>query len=166
MPLRSEVCWKLTNKAFLSRLWSQSVVFVLNFEQISITALSEYISVQSQRESQHHFNNINLFSLNFREFICSLSVTTRGTFEEKLRWAFDVYDVDRNGVISQNEVLTIVKSINKMMGNINNKDSSEQRILTIFSAFDKNQDQMLSLDEFIEGAKKDATFVKMLQCSE
>ena len=52
------------------------------------------------------------------------------------------------------------------MGNINNKDSSEQRILTIFSAFDKNHDQMLSLDEFIEGAKKDATFVKMLQCNE
>ena len=107
-----------------------------------------------------------IFSLDFREFICSLSVTTRGTFEEKLRWAFDVYDVDRNGVISQNEVLTIVKSINKMMGNINSKDSSEQRILTIFSAFDKNHDQMLSLDEFIEGAKKDATFVKMLQCNE
>ena len=86
--------------------------------------------------------------------------------EEKLRWAFDVYDVDRNGVISKDEVLSIVKSINKMTGNINDKNATEERILTIFAEFDENQDQMLSLAEFIEGARKDPIFVNMLQCNQ
>lgn len=106
------------------------------------------------------------FVLDFREFICSLSITTRGTFEEKLRWAFDVYDIDGNGAITRNEVIAIVKSINKMMGYINDKNASEERILSIFKEFDKNQDQMLSLEEFIDGAKQDSIFVKMLQCNE
>lgn len=65
-----------------------------------------------------------------------------------------------------NEVLSIVKSINKMMGYINDKNASTERIHDIFRNFDKNHDQMLSLDEFIEGAKQDQTFVLMLQCTE
>lgn len=105
-------------------------------------------------------------SLDFREFICSLSITTRGSFEEKLRWAFDVYDIDGNGVISLNEVLAIVKSINKMMGYLNDKNTSKEHIYSVFKNFDTNHDEMLSLHEFIEGAKQDQTFVKMLQCSE
>ena len=105
----------------------------------------------------------NLLSLDFKEFICSLSVTTRGSMEEKLRWAFEVYDVDRNGVISREEVLSIVKSINMMTGNMTNKNTNEDRILAIFAKFDENEDQMLSLEEFIEGARKDPIFVNMLQ---
>ena len=106
------------------------------------------------------------FNLDFREFICSLSITTRGSFEEKLRWAFDVYDIDGNGVISTNEVLAIVKSIQKMMGYMNDKNTSEERLLNIFRNFDKNHDEMLSLTEFIDGAKQDQIFVKMLQCTD
>jgi len=63
-------------------------------------------------------------------------------------------------------VLAIVKSINKMMGYINDKNASEERIQNVFMNFDKNHDQMLSLEEFIEGAKRDQMFVNMLQCSE
>ena len=96
----------------------------------------------------------------------SFSPFTTGTFEEKLRWAFDVYDIDGNGSITRNEVIAIVKSINKMMGYINDKNASEERILDIFRSFDKNHDEMLSLEEFIDGAKKDQIFVKMLQCNE
>ena len=53
-----------------------------------------------------------------------------------------------------------------MMGYINDKNASEERILDIFRSFDKNHDEMLSLEEFIDGAKKDQIFVKMLQCNE
>ena len=77
-----------------------------------------------------------------------------------------MYDIDGNGVISFNEVLAIVRSINKMMGYINDKNASTERIQNVFKNFDKNHDQMLSLEEFIEGAKRDQTFVKMLQCTE
>lgn len=141
----------------------------LTLEQFTKIYSEFYGTHEAKKFAEHLFRTFDVNHdgrIDFREFICSLSITTRGSFEEKLRWAFEVYDIDGNGVISLNEVLSIVRSINKMMGYINDKNASTERIQDIFKNFDKNHDQMLSLDEFVEGAKRDQTFVKMLQCTE
>ena len=83
--------------------------------------------------------------------------------EEKLRWAFQIYDIDGNGYITKKEMLSIVKSIQKMVGALDDKNASDEKLLHIFKAFDTNKDGKLSLQEFIDGAKKDPTFIKMLQ---
>lgn len=46
--------------------------------------------------------------LNFREFVIGLSLSLRGTFDEKLYWAFKIYDVDGNGFISRSEMDEII----------------------------------------------------------
>lgn len=141
----------------------------LTLEQFTNIYSEFYGTSEAKRFAEHLFRTFDVNQdnrIDFREFICSLSITTRGTFEEKLRWAFDVYDIDGNGAITKNEVLCIVKSINKMMGYINDRNASEEKILTIFREFDTNHDQMLSLEEFINGAKQDQTFVQMLQCND
>lgn len=101
----------------------------------------------------------------FREFISSLSVTTRGTLEEKLQWAFSIYDIDGDGYITQNELFSILRAIHKMVGAIDDRRLTKTNVTRLFEKMDKNHDGSLSLEEFVSGAKEDELFVQMLQTS-
>jgi len=51
-----------------------------------------------------------------QEFVMGLSVLARGTIQEKLLWAFNLYDTNADGVITREELLNVVSAIYDMMG--------------------------------------------------
>ncbi|KAK3095230.1 hypothetical protein FSP39_011905 [Pinctada imbricata] len=54
--------------------------------------------------------------INFEEFVMGLSVLSRGSFQERLQWAFSLYDINGDGLITKEEMLDIVSAIYDMMG--------------------------------------------------
>jgi serine/threonine-protein phosphatase 2B regulatory subunit len=84
--------------------------------------------------------------VDFQEFVTGLSAfSSKGNKDEKLRFAFKVYDIDRDGYISNGELFIVLKM---MVGN-NLKDVQLQQIVdkTIMEA-DKDQDGKISFEEF------------------
>ena len=107
----------------------------------------------------------------FREFVMSISITSRGTLEQKLQWAFKVYDIDEDGYITRKEMLEIVKAIFKMsrhnslsstLSVSEDPVSPEQRVDEIIKQLDANMDGKLSEQEFIEGSRNKPDIVSKL----
>jgi serine/threonine-protein phosphatase 2B regulatory subunit len=84
--------------------------------------------------------------VDFQEFVSGLSAfSSKGNKEQKLRFAFKVYDIDRDGYISNGELFIVLK----MMVGSNLKDQQLQQIVdkTIMEA-DLDGDGKISFEEF------------------
>ncbi|XP_061192037.1 neurocalcin homolog [Saccostrea echinata] len=104
-------------------------------------------------------------TLDFREFMCALSVSSRGTVENKARMAFKIYDLDRDGFITESEMTEILKAMNKMTSSKTIGLSPEEKTREIFLRLDKNQDGNLSMSEFIKGVQTDSSIMRILTCA-
>ncbi|XP_040074401.1 neurocalcin-delta B-like [Ixodes scapularis] len=105
--------------------------------------------------------------IDFREFMRGLNATSRGKPDQKLTWAFNVYDLDGDGFIDKDEMLQMITNVLKMSASSKStpsKDNLDPKKLVeqIFAAMDTNGDGKITLQEFLEGIKKDPTCVNLL----
>ncbi|XP_021115481.1 guanylyl cyclase-activating protein 1 isoform X3 [Heterocephalus glaber] len=121
--------------------------------------------------------------IDFMEYVAALSLVLKGKVEQKLRWYFKLYDVDGNGCIDRDELLTIIRFrhwywgqsvhciphsalLSQAIRTINpwsaTAMSAEEFTDTVFAKIDVNGDGELSLEEFLEGVQKDQVLLDTL----
>lgn len=105
-------------------------------------------------------------TVDFKEFITALSISSRGSTDEKLEWAFKLYDRNGDGKISATEMLQIVEAIYKMVGTMMNlpddESTPEKRVRKLFDMMDTDHNGEISYEEFREGSKKEDTIMSAL----
>ncbi|XP_078535009.1 Kv channel-interacting protein 4 [Lissotriton helveticus] len=104
------------------------------------------------------FDTAQSGTVSFEDFVLGLSVLLRGTTQEKLNWAFNLYDINKDGFITKEEMLDIMRAIYDMMGKftypILREEIPRQHVETFFQKMDKNKDGVVTIDEFIESCQK------------
>uniref|UniRef100_A0A8D1Q5B3 Potassium voltage-gated channel interacting protein 3 n=1 Tax=Sus scrofa TaxID=9823 RepID=A0A8D1Q5B3_PIG len=109
-------------------------------------------------------------AIRFEDFVIGLSILLRGTVHEKLKWAFNLYDINKDGYITKEEMLAIMKSIYDMMGRhtypILREDAPLEHVERFFQKMDRNQDGVVTIDEFLETCQKDENIMSSMQLFE
>ncbi|NWI92646.1 CSEN protein, partial [Pitta sordida] len=93
-------------------------------------------------------------ALCFQDFAVGLSVLLRGTERQKLRWTFDLYDVNKDGYVTKEDMLEILNSIYAMMGHCTQPSlrasAPAQHVELFFQKMDRNGDGVVTFEEFLE----------------
>ncbi|KAG8591562.1 hypothetical protein GDO81_000217 [Engystomops pustulosus] len=104
------------------------------------------------------------------DFVMGLSTLLRGTIQEKLNWAFNLYDINKDGYITKEEMLDIMKAIYDMMGKCTyplvREDTPKQHVENFFQKMDINKDGVVTIEEFIESCQKDENIMCSMQLFE
>lgn len=144
--------------------------------------VSQYAHYLFQAFDQDHNGTIT-----FQDFVVGLSALSRGAPVDKLRWAFQLYDLNGDGVISRDEMTDVIVSIHSLVGaphharptssagggasstgagsggpDDDDPDSVRDHANRVFQKLDLNQDGVVTIDEFIETCLKDENVMKSL----
>lgn len=124
----------------------------LDLDNSGSLSVEEFMSLPDLQQNPLVQRVIDIFDadgngeVDFKEFIEGISLfSVRGDKESKLKFAFKIYDIDKDGYISNGELFQVLKM---MVGN-NLKDTQLQQIVdkTIILA-DKDEDGKISFEEF------------------
>ncbi|XP_076827069.1 recoverin 2 [Brachyhypopomus gauderio] len=108
-------------------------------------------------------------SLDFREYIIALHMTSGGKTEKKLEWAFSLFDVDKNGYITKSEVSEICQAIFKMIPKEEqaklpaDENTPEKRAEKLWSVFNKKDNERLAEGEFVQGVMDNEDALHLIQ---
>ena len=90
-------------------------------------------------------------SISFLEFVQGLNSLSAGSSQqEKLRFAFQIYDINNDGYISNGELFTVIKM---MVGNNLNDVQLQQLVDRTIIKADKDLDGKISFEEFTDMVK-------------
>lgn len=127
--------------------------------QINISEFQRALGLRSKGFAERVFAAFDTDSsqeISFKEFVIGLSVMSpRATMNEKAKFCFDVFDIDKNGYIEKDELLIVLR---ESLGENSSVKISPVQLTKIVNAtykkMDKNGDGRIDFEEFTEEAMK------------
>eukprot|EP01095_Lingulamoeba_sp_RSL-Kostka_P011224 TRINITY_DN4203_c1_g1_i1.p1 TRINITY_DN4203_c1_g1~~TRINITY_DN4203_c1_g1_i1.p1 ORF type:complete len:196 (-),score=89.20 TRINITY_DN4203_c1_g1_i1:162-749(-) len=111
--------------------------------------------------------------IDFNEFTKALSIMTRGTNDEKLQFAFRMYDLDQTGYVTKEEMGKILGSFFNMVGpgeenqvttfSSKKYESPPALVDELFEQMDTDEDGKISLEDYKEGARQNPDIIQGLR---
>jgi len=105
-------------------------------------------------------------SLDFREVCCWLSILTRGSLTERLQLCFNLYDVDRSGLLESAEIMAMAKALSKTPDGSENERTSVMEFEKKIRQMDVNNDCRISFLELHSGVSADMEMQMLLGCGD
>uniref|UniRef100_A0A3P8WQX1 Recoverin 2 n=1 Tax=Cynoglossus semilaevis TaxID=244447 RepID=A0A3P8WQX1_CYNSE len=113
------------------------------FEQIYARFFPDSDTAGYARHVFRSFDTNDDGTLDFKEYIIALHMTSSGRTTRKLEWAFSLFDVDKNGYINKSEVTEICQAIFKLIPKEeqaalpDDENSPEKRADKLWAFFEK-----------------------------
>ena len=102
------------------------------------------------------FDHNNDGKIDFREFMIGLSMSSKGSFDDKMKWIFQLYDENKNGLISKEEFFVIVQAMQEMSDETD-ATRAQKHVDSVYDSADLNEDGQLTYDSFVKLARSDVT---------
>eukprot|EP01103_Thecamoeba_quadrilineata_P008491 TRINITY_DN18224_c0_g1_i1.p1 TRINITY_DN18224_c0_g1~~TRINITY_DN18224_c0_g1_i1.p1 ORF type:complete len:747 (-),score=138.34 TRINITY_DN18224_c0_g1_i1:980-3220(-) len=116
------------------------------------------------------FDSGNKGSLDFTEFLCGLVVMTRGSFEDKIKIGFKIFDRERRGLLPKSEIRRMISAMKSSMSRSlslidhpgdaylppDELSKDQEEVVTQFVDWlDSDDDGYISYEQYLSAAKKD-----------
>ncbi|XP_054168512.1 Kv channel-interacting protein 4-like [Oppia nitens] len=112
------------------------------------------------------FNQNRNEAISFKDFLQWLSLLCHGSADEKLKWAFRLYDINNDGYITRKELSEILCAIYALIGRrtyplIDERTLSDHCDRT-FQKLDANRDGVVTFEEFMAICAQDEAIARSL----
>ncbi|XP_077713094.1 peroxisomal ATPase PEX1 isoform X6 [Canis aureus] len=108
------------------------------------------------------FDKDNDNCINAKEWVKGLSVFLRGTFEEKLKFCFEVYYLNGDGYISQEEIFDMLKNSLHQQSSEEETDEGIRELVDItLKKMDYDNDGKISFADFEKAVKEDKLLLEV-----
>ncbi|KLO19828.1 EF-hand [Schizopora paradoxa] len=142
------------------RNWQRNFLRVCPTGRLSLGEFqANYASRFPFGNSEQVFNAVDTDrdgKIDFKELMIGLCVTHNWPLDEKLKWSFDIYDLNCNGFIEYSELLELAKVICQVLGK-NDRNQPAILVNSIYASMGKGRNSRFTRDEFVEGCKRDET---------
>jgi len=105
-------------------------------------------------------------TIEIKEFLAVLYLAMPWEAEERLKFVFNVFDVDKDGKISRQELLGAATAAYQMKGELKDEAGKgitpEALVDSLFMKLDRNADDLISLEEFTQYCKEHEGFLLFL----